>query len=514
MLFTVRSERAMVEATQLQNIKDTTDSYLDTLNIMMLTGTLAQFRETHREKVLSQPGITEAKVLRSQPVIDVFGPSPKIDEPSDELDRRALAGEAIEEIRNTPNGRVLTVLRPVFSETNYRGTDCTSCHFNAPEGEQLGAIRLSYSLKALDERINLNLLQLAGIQALLFIAGLVLISLVIFRLIVKPLRYLRRAIQQAEKESDLSVQVHTTRTNDEIGVLSRAFNKMLQRFSSSLTKVATTTASLKTSAETISQVSNATLEAVHSQQAETELVAGAMEQVQSTSKATREFALTTLEASNAANEEAKASNSVAQQSISGIHQLTNSLNNAAEVIKTLDTFSDEVGKVLEIITAIAEQTNLLALNAAIEAARAGESGRGFAVVADEVRSLANRTHEATQEVQRTIENLQTEAKQAVVIMSDASAAATQNLVEVEEVAQSLTQIANTVENISQLNYQMTDAAKEQYEVAGQVNSQVASIGALAQQTSSNAGKSAQVSQDLVTLAGELDKLVASFKLHQ
>lgn len=514
MLFTVRSERAMVEETMLQNVKDTTDSYLDTLNIMMLTGTLAQFRETHREKVLSQPGITEAKVLRSQPVIDVFGPSPQLDEPSDELDQRALKGEAIEIIRSTTAGRVLTVLRPVYSETNYRGTDCTSCHVNAPEGEQLGVIRLSYSLEALDKRINLNLLQLAGIQALLFIAGLVLISLVLFRLVVKPLRYLRQAIQQVEQKSDLTVQVHTTQSEDEIGVLSRAFNKMLARFSASLAKVAVTTSSLKSSAETISQVSNATLEAVHSQQAETELVAGAMEEVQATSRETREFALTTLEASSAANEEAKTSNSVAQQSISGIRQLTDNLNNAAQVIQSLDTFSDEVGKVLEIITAIAEQTNLLALNAAIEAARAGESGRGFAVVADEVRSLANRTHEATQEVQRTIESLQTEAKQAVTIMDQASEAATKNVAEVEEVAQSLTQIATTVENISQLNNQMTEAAQEQYEVAGRVNSQVASIGALAQETSSNATKSANVSQDLVTLAGELDTLVASFKLHQ
>lgn len=109
MLFTIRSERAMVEDAMLQNVKDATDSYLDTLNIMMLTGTLAQFREIHREKVLSQPGITEAKVLRSQPVIDLFGAGSNLDQVADELDQRALKGELIEVIRNTPEGRVLTL---------------------------------------------------------------------------------------------------------------------------------------------------------------------------------------------------------------------------------------------------------------------------------------------------------------------------------------------------------------------------------------------------------------------
>lgn len=511
MLFTVRSERAMVEQTVLQNIHDTTDSYLDTLNIMMLTGTLAIYREVHREKVLSQPGMTEARVLRTQHVRQFYGPGQDIDQPRDELDERALQGEAIDIIRDTPEGRILTVLRPVINDTDYRGTNCTTCH-TGQGGEQLGVIRLSYSLDELDKRINMNLLQLGGIQLALFIGGIFLISLVFLRVILNPLAKLRKAMNRVEEHSDLTVRVDDIHSTDEIGTLSSNFNTMLERFAGTMQQVASTTRTLKQSANTIATVAEETVNAVNAQYQETDQMASAIEEMQASAKETSNHASYTLQASAEADEEASSSRLLTKESIQNIHELTAHLEKASGVIKDVDRYSEDVGKVLDIITSIAEQTNLLALNAAIEAARAGETGRGFAVVADEVRSLANRTHEATQDVQRTIQRLQNEAHGAVSVMATAHEGARKSVTDVDRVSDSLNNIADVVNRINSLNAQMSTAAQEQQDVAARVNSQVSHIALIAERTSSDATKSTQVSDDLVKLANHLETLVNSFKL--
>ena len=91
----------------------------------------------------------------------------------------------------------------------------------------------------------------------------------------------------------------------------------------------------------------------------------------------------------------------------------------AQSIATLDERSQEVGKIVDLISGIAEQTNLLALNAAIEAARAGDAGRGFAVVAEEVRKLAGEAGEAAKNIATLVREIQNDTKEVVEKMKGA-----------------------------------------------------------------------------------------------
>lgn len=510
MLFTAQSERQLVEQTVEQHVLDSADSYLDTLNIMMLTGTLAQYREVHRQKVLEQPNMLEARVLRGEQVRKFFGAGAELDQPQDALDQRALEGEQIQLIQQTDQGRVLTVIRPVLNHANYRGTNCIMCH-QGKENEVLGAIRLSYSLAAQDQQIRSNLLQLGGIQLLCFVVGLALISLVIFKLVLAPLRQLRSAMLQAERQADLTVTAKVC-SGDETGQLARAFNSMLQQFAASLGRVADNSATLQQSAEVIAAVADTTQRAVVQQNQQTAAMIAAITELEHSVKLSEQGVADTAAAAAEAETEAYTSRSQTQESITQIRQLAAQLQQATAVINSLDNYSNEVGKVLELISGIAGQTNLLALNAAIEAARAGESGRGFAVVADEVRALANRTHQATAEVQQTIAQLQQEAKGAVNMMQQAQSGSADCVTAVDQVGQSLQTIASAISRINQLTTAMEATAATQQQLTQRVQQQVNNVTEIADTTAADAQRVTEVTNELVTLADNQQRLVGEFRL--
>ena len=99
-----------------------------------------------------------------------------------------------------------------------------------------------------------------------------------------------------------------------------------------------------------------------------------------------------------------------------MEEINRSVEGATDVIHTLEQRSQDISRIISVITEIARQTNLLALNAAIEAARAGEHGKGFAVVAGEVRKLSEGTNEATQQIVSMISDIQKDTKAVVAKM--------------------------------------------------------------------------------------------------
>ena len=205
-------------------------------------------------------------------------------------------------------------------------------------------------------------------------------------------------------------------------------------------------------------------------------------------------------------------NSVVISATQSIGELTNDVHQATEVITKLATKTDNIGGVLDVIRGIAEQTNLLALNAAIEAARAGEQGRGFAVVADEVRTLASRTQESTNEIQKMIEDLQTGAKDAVSVMEQGQKQAKLSVDQAGKVSGALRGITESIANITQMNERIAKASGEQRLVTDDVIKNIEGIVTISHSTTSNAEKTANASEKLGGFAKELETAVQQFKL--
>lgn len=128
-----------------------------------------------------------------------------------------------------------------------------------------------------------------------------------------------------------------------------------------------------------------------------------------------------------------------------IQQSTKSI---LDVINKLNDKSNEINRIVELITQISDQTNLLALNAAIEAARAGDAGRGFAVVADEVRKLAEQSNSAAKDISNLIQTIQTEASGAVVIADKGSESVKHGTKVIMEVGNSFKYIIDSVQSLS------------------------------------------------------------------
>ncbi|MBS53563.1 MAG: hypothetical protein CMI03_12540 [Oceanospirillaceae bacterium] len=505
----VSSERQMSAEMAHSQLKDKASGYLDTMNMLMISGAIGN-REMVRTKLLSDSNIVEARMIRAPKIDQFYGKGLDHEYAQDDLERRALQGEETLVTTDDANGHIMTLVTPVYAHENYRGTNCLGCH-QAQDGEVLGAIRISYSLEELDGHIFSNMLRMGIIQASMFIAALVVLSLLLRKVVITPVKRMHQTLTTMDEDSDLTHTVEVTST-DEIGSTGRALNHMIEKLSDSLKRVVQTSSELELAAQNIDQSSAESLRAAQSQKQETNDIRQAIEALHESIS----LVMGNAEQSSDASSEAKvvAHNGVnkTDEAADNIRKMNDAIKTTTGVITSLDEQSNNVGGVLEVIKGIAEQTNLLALNAAIEAARAGESGRGFAVVADEVRSLSQRTHESTQEIEAMVEALQSQARNAVSSMENAQNIAEEGSERVREAAEALHQMTQHVDRMSELNRETLQRMQAQVSLGQDVSRGIESIASHSLNTESCAEKTAGISRNLVGMANHLNTMVRKFKL--
>jgi len=317
--------------------------------------------------------------------------------------------------------------------------------------------------------------------------------------------------EMATGEGDLTRRLES-RSNDELGELAQWFNRFVEQLQSVIAELKNTSVQLSSSASEVSVVIGESSQQVTRQESETELVATAINEMAATVQEVANHANNAAIATQEADQEARQGQQIVSNTVNAIDALSGGINNAAEVIQKLESDSQEIGTVLDVIRGIAEQTNLLALNAAIEAARAGDQGRGFAVVADEVRTLASRTQESTQEIDQMIERLQGGSRDAVKVMN-ASREQAQDLVDqAAQAGESLQTITQAVDNITEMNLQIASATEEQSNVALGIDASIATIRDISVETAQGAEQASTSSEKVAGLADKVQHLVNRFKV--
>lgn len=350
---------------------------------------------------------------------------------------------------------------------------------------------------------NQSLVILSVIVVISVMVG-ILTSLYIANAIVSGLR---KAIVTASGDLTQEISVDSS---DEIGELLGAMNGMRRKLLGMISQITGTTTQLAAAAEEMSAVTAQTSAAVHQQKTETEQVATAMNEMTATVQEVTNNITHAADAANEAHEETANGQRVVGQAIRQIGDLADQIENATATIQEVEQDSDEIGAILDVIRGVSEQTNLLALNAAIEAARAGEQGRGFAVVADEVRTLASRTRESTEEINKMIEKLQVGARQAVSVMGESRAQAQAAVKQGAAAETSLTAITGTVLRISDMSTQIASASEEQSAVSEEINRNIVHINDISTQTAAGAEQTSTASRDLARMAEDLSRVVGQF----
>jgi twitching motility protein PilJ len=325
-------------------------------------------------------------------------------------------------------------------------------------------------------------------------------------------RAILRLLDEMTNLAEGDLTVHATVTEDITGAIADSVNYAIDALRSLVTTINQTamqvsTAAVKTqsTALRLADASNHQAREIASASASITDMADSIEQVSRSAETSAEVAQKSVEIAG------KGALTV-RKTIDGMDTIREQIQETSKRIKRLGESSQEIGDIVGLINDIADQTNILALNAAIQASAAGEAGRGFAVVADEVQRLAERSANATKQIEALVKTIQADTNEAVISMEQS----TSNVVSGAKLALDAGDALNEIEGVS---HQLADliatishAARQQASVAQNVSSTMNVIQEITMQTSDGTNETAVSIGNLTNLATELRKSVAGFKL--
>lgn len=286
--------------------------------------------------------------------------------------------------------------------------------------------------------------------------------------------------------------------NDPVGKIGDGLRGFFGQLRGNLSAIGNTASMLASSSEELASVSHQIGITAEETTKQTQVVSAAStevdQNVQTVAAGAEEMAASIKEISRSATNAMKVA-----------HQAVELSGSAAQTMTRLEESSNEIGKIIKVITSIAQQTNLLALNATIEAARAGEAGKGFAVVATEVKELARQTARATEDIGRKVDSIQGETHAAVKAITQVSDIINQ----INDISNS---IASAVEEQTASTAEISRNVASAAQSTGEISGNISRVASSAEQNAEGARQTKQAAAELARMASELQQLVSQFKV--
>ena len=300
----------------------------------------------------------------------------------------------------------------------------------------------------------------------------------------------------------------------ELNTLSAGFNLFLNKIENAMKQVSNESHDIRRASGEVLTQSEINAQQIGQQKDQTMSVAAAINEMGATVQEIAASAASTAKLTEQSNQQVGATAKRVDRSQSDLKALASNIELASDKIHALAEKTAQIGSVVDVIRSISEQTNLLALNAAIESARAGEHGRGFAVVADEVRELAKRTSHSTDEIQKTIVELNNTSKEVVSDIARSKETASISVQSMADSVAELNAIVSTVNKINEMATIIATATEEQNKVVAEVGENVERISTLNEDALTNQLGVTGAIASLSDSAQSLDILVDSFKLEK
>ncbi len=321
-----------------------------------------------------------------------------------------------------------------------------------------------------------------------------------------------RLLDEMGSLADGDLTVEATVTEDITGTIADSFNYAIEELRKLVATVNETAIMVDSAAKQTEHTAAHMAKAAENQAREINAATGSIVSMAASIEEVSGNAERSSDVARHSVEVAHKGGAAVRRTIEGMNTIRETIQDTSKRIKRLGESSQEIGNIIELINDIAEQTNILALNASIQASMAGEAGRGFAVVADEVQRLAERSTNATKQIEVLVRTIQSDTNEAVVSMERSTTDVVGGALLAENAGAALDEIEQVSNQIAALVQNISSSARQQAGSAADVTRRTTRLKEISEQTGKATTATAAAISKLSELASQLRKTVAGFTL--